>query len=144
MSAITTRVRGMAQWEPRAATIKLLDTVQSILVEYRSYLPMTVRQIFYRLVGAHGYDKTEQAYARLGEHLNRARRASLIEFDAIRDDGADIRTKIGWDNAADLIATWRNDADVPLDRQQGQPQRLLFMVEAAGMQPMVAGFTAPF
>jgi hypothetical protein len=145
MSAITTRVRGMARWEPRAATIKLLDTVQSILVEYRSYLPMTVRQIFYRLVGAHGYDKTEQAYARLGEHLNRARRASLIEFDAIRDDGSDIQTKIGWDNAADLIETWRNDAETfRLDRQQGQPQRLLFMVEAAGMQPMVAGFTAPF
>ena len=96
----TTRVRGMARWNPRADTIDLLDAVKGMLIEYAAYLPMTFRQIFYRLVGAHGYDKTEQAYARLGEHLNRARRASLIEFDAIRDDGSDIQTKIGWDNAA--------------------------------------------
>jgi len=30
---------------------------------------------------------TEEAYERLGEHLNRARRARVISFDAIRDDG---------------------------------------------------------
>ena len=77
MSATTTRVRGLAPWQPQRATIDLLDKVQAVLVEYAQYLPLTIRQIFYRLVGAHGYDKTEQAYSRLGEHLNRARRAGL-------------------------------------------------------------------
>ena len=69
------------------ATIELLEKRPIGAARVCGVLPLTVRQIFYRLVGAHGYDKTEQAYARLGEHLNRARRAGLIEFDAIRDDG---------------------------------------------------------
>ena len=37
-------------------------------IEYEDYLPLTIRQIFYRLVGAHEYEKTERAYERLIEH----------------------------------------------------------------------------
>jgi len=50
----------------------------------------TTRQIFYRLVGSLGYEKTEQANERLGEHLSRARRAGVIAWDAIRDDGGTV------------------------------------------------------
>ena len=82
-----TRPRGFVDWKPQAATLALLDQVRGVLDEYADYLPLTVRQVFYRLVGAHGYDKTERAYERLGEALNRARRAELIDMDAIRDGG---------------------------------------------------------
>ena len=69
------------------------------MAEYGAYLPLTVRQIFYRLVGAHGYEKTEAAYERLGEKIARARRAGIIEFGAIRDDGSDWRMPFCWKNA---------------------------------------------
>ena len=82
-----TRPRGFVDWKPQAATLALLDQVRGVLDEYAEYLPLTVRQVFYRLVGAHGYDKTEKAYERLGEALNRACRAELIHMDAIRDGG---------------------------------------------------------
>ena len=145
MSTITTRVRGLAHWQPRPATLALLDLVRGILIEYRQYLPMTLRQIFYRLVGAHGYPKDERAYSRLGEHLNRARRDMLIPFSAIRDDGADIQIKMGWDSAADLIATWRQDVEsFRLNRQQGQPGHRRIMVEAAGMKPMIEAITGDY
>src|SRR4051794_16371195 len=122
MSGATTRVRGLAPWQPQRATIDLLRKVQLVLVEYAQYLPLTVRQIFYRLVGAHGYDKTEQAYARLGEHLNRARRAGLISFDSIRDDGVTLAEPMAWDSAEDLINNFIGAAErFRLDRQQGQP-----------------------
>jgi len=58
-----------------------------VLAEYAEQLPLTLRQIFYRMVGAYGYEKTEQAYERLGETLNKARRARVIGMDAIRVDG---------------------------------------------------------
>ena len=67
-----TRPRGFASWSPRQETLELLARVNAVLGEYQDHLPLTLRQIFYRLVGAHGYEKTEQAYARLGEHLVRA------------------------------------------------------------------------
>jgi hypothetical protein len=54
-----TRVRGFAPWTPRASTEQLLAQVDLVLAEYVDHLPLTLRQIFYRLVGAHGYEKTE-------------------------------------------------------------------------------------
>ena len=66
---IRTRVRGFALWSPHGATLQLLEQVRAVLVEYEDHLPLTIRQIFYRLVGAYNYEKTERAYARLCEHL---------------------------------------------------------------------------
>jgi hypothetical protein len=145
MSAVTTRVRGLAAWQPRHATVELLDTVRSVLIEYAEYLPLTVRQIFYRLVGAHGCGKTEQVYRRLGEHLNRARRAGLIQFDAIRDDGTTFAQPQAWDGADQLVLTFIREAEgFRLDRQHGQTTRLIFAVEAAGMLPQVQRIADPY
>jgi hypothetical protein len=102
------------------------------------FLPMTLRQVFYRLVGAHEYEKTERAYSRLGELLNRARRSGKIRFDAIRDDDADLAVRVGWDSPLELIDRWRANArSFRLDRQEGQSRRLLIMVEARGMKPQI-------
>jgi hypothetical protein len=145
MSAVTTRVRGLAPWQPHHATRDLLAAVQAVLVEYTRYLPLTVRQVFYRLVGAYGYDKTENAYSRLGEHLNRARRSGLVRFDAIRDDGVTSVVPHFWDGAAHLVGSFTQEVKrFRLDRQIGQPRRLLFAVEAAGMVPQIERITDPF
>src|SRR5207244_3951844 len=80
--ARSARPRGFIQrWSPRAETRELLDQVNQILGEYVNLLPLTARQIFYRLVGAYGHEKTEQASERLGETLNKARRACLVDMD---------------------------------------------------------------
>ena len=71
------RPRGLAPWRPQTQTLVLLGKVQAVLEEYADFLPLTVRQVFYRLVGAWDYPKTEQAYERLLEMMNRARRARL-------------------------------------------------------------------
>ena len=134
-----TRPRGFVDWKPQATTRALLDQVQGVLDEYANYLPLTVRQVFYRLVGAHGYDKTEQAYERLSEALNRARRAELVAMDAIRDGGGARVDPHYWNNADQFLATYRAAANcLRLDRQDGQPARLLLLCEAAGMVPQLA------
>jgi hypothetical protein len=145
VSALTTRVRGLAPWCPQPKTRELLIAVKAILEEYDDYLPLTLRQIFYRLVGAYGFDKTEQSYARLGEHLNRARRAGFISFDAIRDDGVTLAEPLAWRDATALVRAFIASAkDFRLDRQRGQPIRLIFAVEAAGMIPQVQRIANPF
>jgi hypothetical protein len=105
---VRTRVRGFAPWAPRGTTLELLEQVRGVLGEYEDYLPLTIRQIFYRLVGAHNYEKTEHAYARLCEHLNRARRARIIPMASIREN-------------------------FKLDRSAGQKTRLIVTCEAVGM-----------
>lgn len=134
-----TRPRGFAPWNPRADTLELLGQVQSVLTEYADYLPLTIRQVFYRLVGASDYDKTEQAYSRLCETIGRARRAGLIRFDAIRDDGVRRHDAGGWDSADQWLTAVARDARAfTMDRQEGQYVRLWVLCEAAGMSPMLA------
>jgi hypothetical protein len=131
-----TRVRGMAPWAPRAKTLPLLANVEEILAQYVEQLPLTLRQVFYRLVAAYAYPKSENAYESLGETLNRARRAQVIPFDVIRDDGATVRWPREFLTAEDFWAMVNQQVeDFTLSAQDGQQQYLEVWVEAAGMVP---------
>lgn len=133
------RPKGFAKWNPRPQTLAIVNQVQEILEMYHAHLPMTVRQIFYRLVGAYGYEKTEKGYNRLAEHLVRARRAQLIPFDAIRDDGTIDHRPWGF---ADEVAFWEDVRDsaeqYKKDRMLPQPVSVELWCEAAGMVPQLA------
>src|SRR6516165_1821432 len=142
---VRTRVRGFAPWSPERTTLALLDQVQGVFDEYVDHLPLTIRQIFYRLVGAHDYEKTERAYQRLVEHLNRARRARIIPMDVIRDDGGTIAEPGHWDSAEQFVATIRAMAkSFTLDHSTGQKTRLVAICEAGGMVPQLERVAHPF
>jgi hypothetical protein len=134
------RPRGyIDDYKPQAATIHLLREVQQVLTEYHEYLPLTVRQIFYRLVGKFGYEKTENAYHRLCEHVSKARRARLIPFDYIRDDGVAVMRDECYADADAFRDHVRREANAyRRDMQARQPYRIEVWCEAAGMQPQLA------
>jgi hypothetical protein len=143
-SRVRTRVRGFAPWIPKADTLALLDQVRGVLDEYEDYLPLIIRQIFYRLVGAHEYEKTERASERLIEHLNRARRARMIPMDVIRDDGGVISKPDCWESAEHFLRTVRAMAnDFKLVRGAGQKSRQVVICEAAGMVPQLERVAHP-
>jgi hypothetical protein len=139
------RPRGYADWRPQARTKALLLKIEAVIDEYEPYLPLTVRQVFYRLVASHGYEKTEPAYKRLGEHLNRARRAGLIPFETIRDDGV-ITHRVDfyagvedfWDDAVIRARRYRRN------RQEGQSVRVELWCEAAGMLGQLSRVTSEY
>jgi hypothetical protein len=142
---IRPRVRGFAPWTPRADTCALLDQVRAVLREYAEYAPLSLRQIYYRLVGAHSYEKTERAYERLCEHLNRARRARIIPMDAIRDDGGTVITPHCYSSREDFLETVLYSAEnFRLDRTADQDTRLVVIPEAAGMAPQLERVTDPY
>lgn len=138
-----TRPKGYMEWKPQAHVLEVVRAVRQVLNEYSHYGPMTVRQIFYRLVGQHGYDKTEHAYRRLAEYLVKARRSGRIDFASIRDDGTTTLHKPGnttrqdiWDDMIGFVGDPANYYS--LDRQLEQPQHIELWCEAAGMAPMLA------
>lgn len=90
------RPKGYARWNPSEETLAVLLRVREVLDEYGSYGPMTARQVFYRLVGQFNFPKQEKSYRRLCEYLVRARRAGLVPFGSIRDDGTTVRGGGGW------------------------------------------------
>jgi hypothetical protein len=139
------RPRGFATWNPKPATIDFVGQIKTVLDEYEDYLPVTARQIFYRLVGEHGYDKTEQAYARLCETLVRARRAGMIPFASIRDDG----TAGGAPQTyPDVAGFWdyieERSKHYSRDRMSTQDLAIELWCEAGGMVPQLQRVAYPF
>lgn len=138
------RPRGFAEWSPRDDTLVLLNQVRNVLDEYVDHLPLTLRQIFYRLVATHGYEKSEAAYGRLSDHLSRARRARIIPMTAIRDDGGATITPNMWTSGEEFLDAVRAQADrLMLDRTEGQKTRLVVIAEATGMAPQLAKVANP-
>lgn len=118
----TTRPKGYHPWRPQQKTQIVLAQVEAVLEEYRPHLPLTARQIFYRIVGAYGYPKTEVAYERLCNYLSRARRARIIPFEALRDDGASVMAHLH--HAARTASTDTSAAWVSTSSRTSSPIRL--------------------
>jgi hypothetical protein len=143
---MSARARGFIEaWHPRGETWELLCRIREVLDEYVEQLPLTLRQIFYILVGRHAYEKTERAYERLCETLNKARRAKVVNMDAVRDDGFTNEIPTFFDSANDFLdAVGVSARLLRLDRQAGQVRRLALWCEASGMVPQLQRIADPF
>lgn len=133
----TGRERGYVDWTPQKKTRVILEQVLAILEEYREHWPITNRQILYRMIGKFDFPKDHDE--RLYYYLGRARRARLIPFEAIRDDGVVTYSPDWYDGPDDF---WddvgRQIRDYRCDRQAGQPCRMEIWCEAEGMAPQLA------
>jgi len=140
------RPKGFADWNPNAETLALIGQVQEVLEEYHAQLPMTARQIFYRLVGAYNYSKTERAYKNLCEKLVRARRAQMIPFGHIRDDGvSEEGGDWGYASPAEFMEGLKESGRSYYRRtREGQDYRIELWCEAGGMVPQLARVAEPF
>jgi hypothetical protein len=142
----TTRPRGFAEWTPSPASMALIDAVSATLLEYEEYLPLTLRQIFYRLVSKGVLDKSENTYQnQLIEKVGRARRAQLLPMDAFRDDGFAHKSITTYGDAEDVVDMLDNIAShAAVNRQQGQDRRLMLWCEAQGMLPQLERVGRPY
>jgi hypothetical protein len=132
------RPKGYAKWNLQKKTKVLMAQVQAILDEYEAELPLTARQIFYRLVGKYGYPKTEGAYESLTNHLVRARRSRVIPFESIRDDGASVLEGKFFTGEEDFYRYLHDEAkSYERDKLAGQKRDIRVYVESAGMMPQL-------
>lgn len=135
----------IVNYNPQSKTLRLLDQVQAVLTEYADYWPLTCRQIFYRMVGVHGYGKAEAAYGRLCHHLANARRARIIPFDAIRDDGVTTYRRDHFDDRDDFLRHVRRMGEsYTRNKLSAQDMHIEVWCEAAGMLPQLDDVAAPY
>jgi len=136
--ARTTRARGFKSWKPGKDVRAVVDAAKEVLDEYHAQLPLTLRQIFYRLVARGIINKDENSYKRLGDYMVKARRAHMIDMDVIRDDGFSMSYINTFEDGDDVIGYYRRIANrLNVDRQRGQQTRLMIWCEAQGMKPML-------
>jgi hypothetical protein len=132
----------------------LLGQIQGVLAEYEAHLPLTIRQVFYRLV-AGGYAKTIESYRRVQRCLALARRAEMIPFPSIRDDGASYAPGAGERYGNTSPAGYVSGVEQELrdllswnhyrrGAHEGQPYEIEVWCEAAGMIPQLSRVVAPY
>lgn len=162
VTAVAPRVLGFAPWTPAPSTQEMLDAAKAVLDEYRvlGLLPLTIRQVFYRLVANGSFDrikssrtptkgkaepegkpklaKSEANYKRLGEYINRARRAGILSFNDFRDDGTTRNEAPGYQSVEELEQVVDDVRSQGINKQVGLPIHQLVSCEAAGMVPQLA------
>ena len=86
-----TRARHTAKWN--STTWAYLEQVQEVLASMREYWPLTLRQLYYRLVGANVIANNLGEYKKLSRVLSKARLQELVELEAIEDRS---RSMVDW------------------------------------------------
>ncbi len=140
------RPRGyIDNYKPQRKTRQLLADVQAVLAEYEQYWPLTCRQVYYRLIGAHGYPKTEDFYDNLCNHMANARRARVIPFSTIRDDGVTTYNLDHFDDEEHFLRHVRQlGQGYKRNKLAGQDLHIEVWCEAAGMMPQLYTVAEPF
>jgi hypothetical protein len=131
-------------WKPLDATKIMPGRVKQIIEEYADQLPLTVRQIYYRMIAQWHYPKGKEFESSLYGMLDNARRAREIAFADIRDDG--IMGGGGWPTCPeDVLYEWSAQAqNYTRDVQDGQSLRAQVWCEAAGMIPQLTRVCDPY
>jgi hypothetical protein len=146
----TRKARGpIPDWRPNVNTRALLTDVVAILATYRPYWPLSIRAIYYALLGLKDPETDQAKYAksrnfasRVSEHVGNARRAGLpkehplhIPWDAISDANLLRAGTTHWRSEWEWLSAIRRTARTArlIDLQKGQKPHLLVWCEARGM-----------
>jgi len=121
----------------------MLGRILAVLDDHAEYWPITPRQVLYRLMGRG--EATKQDAEKIGENLNRGRRAGMIPWEAIGDGRTESKFPIVCDDPEAFFAEMRQSASVyQLDRQDGQELYIEMVVEAAGAVEQVFRTTGKY
>jgi hypothetical protein len=163
---------GYESYRPSPRAESVLKAAFHVLAQYEAWQdPMTIRQVFYRLIQEFGYSKTEADYQALIRWCARSRRARqgnlndlidggmemkdaseeafkttwMIPFGWIRDDKGDSIQHLTFEGYDEFMENTRERAEsFRLDGQRQQEQILEIWCEAGGMVPLMQQIGEPW
>lgn len=129
----------------RRPTLDLIDHVNEIVDEYQTLgFILTLRQLFYQFVSrpALGLVNTLRDYKRLGRTVTDARRAGLIDWDAIEDRTRNVRYLPTWDDPSEIVSSCA--AQYREDLWSQQPYRPEVWIEKDALTGVIEGVSEDF
>lgn len=98
---------------------QVIKQANAIIKELRDAgYTLTLRQIHYQFVARDLYENTQQNYKRLGNILDAARKAGLVDWDAIEDRTRSLRRVPLWESPEKALERIRNQFKLdPWDEQ---------------------------
>jgi len=88
-------------------TLELISKAKLALEQHRPWWPLTLRQIYYRLVAWGVIDNSDPSYKRLSTVLVDARMEGLIEWEAMEDRSRRILEPNGWEGVESYVEAER-------------------------------------
>lgn len=93
----------------RQQALETITQAESIIEQYQAQgFNLTLRQLYYQFVARVLIPNTEQSYTRLGNIISDARRAGLIDWDAIVDRTRYLRKLSSWDKPQSILESARD------------------------------------
>ena len=119
-------------------SVERIDQANAIIEEFvRQGFRLTLRQLYYQFVARGLLENTQQSYKRLGELVNHARLAGLIDWSAIEDRTRNLMGTNHQDNAGHAIT--RAAARFALDKWAMQEHRVEVWIEKEALVGVIEG-----
>ena len=104
----------------RESTMVTIRQADSIITTYAAQgYNLTLRQLYYQFVSRDLIKNSQKEYSRLGDIVSKARRAGLIDWNAIVDRTRNLQRQPTWDSPSDIVAAVA--AQFKYDRWEKQP-----------------------
>lgn len=88
----------------RGDTLAVIVAANAIIEEYDAQgYNLTLRQLYYQFVARDLIPNTQQSYKRLGDIVSKARRAGLIDWNAIVDRTRNLQSLSQWHGPSDIL-----------------------------------------
>lgn len=103
----------------RGASLDTIHLVNKVIEEYEDMgYDLTLRQLYYQLV-ARGYiENSDRSYKRVGELINNARLAGLVDWHSITDRTRNMQSRSHWDSPGQIISSAINQYFIDLRADQ--------------------------
>lgn len=121
-----------------AATLEAIEVANGIIEEYQAQgFSLTLRQLYYQHVARGLIENTEKSYKKMGNIINDARLAGLMDWDAIEDRTRNLQSLATWGSPISIIRSAR--AGYREDKWRLQPNRVEVWVEKDALVGVIEG-----
>lgn len=122
----------------RSDRLKMIQQANIILAEYdRQGFVLTLRQLYYQFVSRDLLPNQPAEYKRLGDVINDARLAGMIDWDFLEDRTRNVRQILSFDDPADRIASATRNFRI--DLWANQKHRVEVWIEKDALVGVIEG-----
>lgn len=120
----------------RASTLAVIEQANEILHDYAAQgYDLTLRQLYYQFVARDLIPNSDREYGKLGDVVNNARLAGMIDWNHITDRTRYVRTPPSWESPESII---RGAADgYSIDLHEDQPVHIEVWVEKDALSGVI-------
>jgi hypothetical protein len=124
------------KWTPRGDALDMVAKANAVCADYRQQgYDLTLRQLYYQFVARGWIPNSQRSYKRLGDVVNKARMAGLMDWDYIVDRTRNVQTLGHWSSPASIIRGAANS--YARDKWSDQPTRVEVWVEKEALAGVV-------